>query len=127
MPFIVALLIACAGPQHDENNPAADFPGHFLQLDKHYPDQCFILLCTSSTCNYKTVYAVEEGSGYLDNQYWEWEYIPPSLYIIDENEVYVYPREEDDCWDLEGDVSLFGETPWSVALTACPCTLDLYY
>jgi hypothetical protein len=125
LPFFAALFFGCAEPKHDTANPAADFPGQLLQLDKYYTDHCLILACTSDTCNYTTVYAIEEGSGYFDNQYWTWTYEPPSLYIIDDHEIYVYPGD-DGCWTLEGDVSLFGETPWSLTLNACPCDLDLY-
>ena len=125
--LIFALLLAsCVSPAHDEENPAADFPGKLLQLDKFYTDYCFILLCTSSTCSYNTVYAIEESTGYIEDQEWEWNYEPPSLYIIDSHEIYVYPSEEPGCWDLDGDVSLFGEVPWSVSITACECKLDLY-
>ena len=124
--IFATLLLACGSPSHDTANPAADFPGHLLQLDKFYTDYCFILLCTSETCSYNTVYVVQENTGYLENQNWEWSYEPPSIYIIDGHEMYIYPSEEEGCWELEGDVAIFGNVPWPVTLTACPCTLSLY-
>ena len=124
--LFAALLIGCRTPSHDTANPAADFSGNLLQLDKFYTDYCFILLCTAETCSGNTVYAIEENTGYLEDKDWPWTYEPPSLYIIDGHEIYVYPNEEEGRWELEGDVSLFGEVPWSISLEAAPCTLELY-
>tara|TARA_R100000750_G_C2326306_1_gene88322 strand:+ start:443 stop:835 length:393 start_codon:yes stop_codon:yes gene_type:complete len=126
LPLLTALLLACGSPSHDTANPAADFPGNLLQPNKFYTDYCFILLCTSEACTDTTVYAIEENTGYLEDREWPWTYEPPSLYIINGHDIYVYPSEEEGYWELEGDVSLFGETPWSVTLEAAPCTLELY-
>ena len=126
LPLLTALLLACGSPSHDNANPAADFSGNLLQLDKFYTDYCFIILCTSEACTDTTVYAIEENTGYLEDREWPWTYEPPSLYIIDGHDIYVYPSEEEGYWELEGDVSLFGETPWPVTLEAAPCTLELY-
>jgi hypothetical protein len=121
----VALLLACVNPQHDTANPAADFPGNLLQVDKYYTKHCIILACADEECNSTTVYTIKEKSGYLEDQEWEWTYHPPSLYIINEHEIYAYPLD-DKCWELQGDVSLFGEAPWAISLNACPCELNLY-
>jgi len=125
LPLLTALLLACGSPSHDTANPAADFAGSLLQLDKFYTDYCFILACSTEECTANTVYAIKEYTGYIEDKEWEWDYEPPSIYNIDEHQLYVYPTEES-CWQLEGDVSLFGEIPWPITLNACPCTLQLY-
>lgn len=119
------LLGGCVSPAQDTANPATEFPGTLLQLDRFYNDFCFILACGTPDCSYTTVYVIEEGSGYFHDKKWEWDYEPPSIYNIDGSELYVYPRENE-CWQLEGDVSLFSDIAWSMTLEACPCTLDLY-
>lgn len=107
---IAILLFSCTSIEHDTGSAVA-FADKWLVMDNFFSDTCFYL---NNETHLTFIYEKDEED--VEEKDWEWEYIEPNLFIIDERELFVWPSLQKNCWDLEA---------YGLTATACNCHLDL--
>jgi hypothetical protein len=106
--MIFLLLLSCAFGTHDTGE-VYGFSDQWLQFDKYFQNKCFYL--DSNTHN---VFIYEDGDNEIEEKSWHWEFFPPHLFIIDENDLMVYENEP--CWDLEA---------YGLTAQVCECAITI--
>lgn len=110
MHQVVILFFSCNSIEHDSGD-SIEFANRWLVMDNFFSDTCFYL---DGDTHLASIY--EKGAESIEEKDWEWEYIEPDLFIIDEKELMVWPSLQENCWDLQA---------YGLTATACCCKLEI--
>jgi len=108
--YLSLILLLCACGREPAQPTERIFSGQWLQLDKYFPDSCFIFDESDHT-----VWVFDEGEEeQTHKEDWVWQFTEPNLYTFNnEIDLYVLPSEND-CWVLD---------VYGAIVNACPCVL----